>query len=586
MTPSIPFVAPRAHRAHSRGRDFAITTVFAAALVAASVTFGVTAPRADAATTGGVSNETLTLTGDAASDKLALRLKPGAPGTLQMDVGDDGTADKSFSRSTFTKIVVNTGGGNDVVRIDEVNGVFTDIEATTINGQDGADSISGGAGNELLFGGAGNDAIAGFGGNDIIVGGAGNDLLHGDGGNDAFVRSAGDDSDPGIDGGPGTDTFVYNGSALADAVDVQAGATAGHVNVSDTISFPADVVAVEKLDVNTLDGADVITAGNGLADRIALDLDGGAGNDRISTGDDSDVLRGGTGNDVLNAGAAADVVVAGAGDDGISGGRDGDWLVGEAGADTFTWNAADGNDVIEGQDGSDKLVMNGSGIGETFNVRPSGSRIHVTRDIGTAALDVNGVDNMAINTFGGRDIVFAEANLPGLAALDLALEPATGNDGQDDNVSIAGTEAADSVTVKPTAVAGHVAVSYGAGRTAYDMVGENVLAVFTRGGNDLLVSSLPPSPFLTTLHLAAGAGTDVLIGSDASESLQGEDGNDLLLGRGGSDLLLGGAGDDALDGGHSNDNLEGGPGVDSFTCADAGDKIIAEPGESISAVCR
>jgi hypothetical protein len=37
-----------------------------------------------------------------------------------------------FKRSRFDKVVVNAGGGDDVVKIDEVNGAFTDTEATTV----------------------------------------------------------------------------------------------------------------------------------------------------------------------------------------------------------------------------------------------------------------------------------------------------------------------------------------------------------------------------------------------------------------------------------------------------------------------
>ncbi|HSL63145.1 MAG TPA: hypothetical protein VK874_00685, partial [Gaiellaceae bacterium] len=115
---------------------------------------------ASAAFAAKVKTGTLTITGDGASDKLALRLAPGVPGTLQVDVGDDGTAEFSFDRSTFTRIVVDAGRGDDQVRIDSTSGVFTD-ELVTLNGGPGADTLLGGFGDDTLNGGAGNDVLDG-----------------------------------------------------------------------------------------------------------------------------------------------------------------------------------------------------------------------------------------------------------------------------------------------------------------------------------------------------------------------------------------------------------------------------------------
>lgn len=88
-----------------------------------------------------VHKDTLTVTGTSAAETLALRLRAGDPTTLEIDVGDPGLDSFRFKRSQFDRIVVNAGGGDDVVRIDEVNGAFTDAEATTINGEDGNDTL-------------------------------------------------------------------------------------------------------------------------------------------------------------------------------------------------------------------------------------------------------------------------------------------------------------------------------------------------------------------------------------------------------------------------------------------------------------
>src|SRR5204862_7709522 len=97
----------------------------------------------------------LTIEATEASDKIALRLQAGDPGVLQVDVGDDGSADFSFERDRIMKVAIDGRAGDDFVRIDESNGVFTDSIPTTIAGGDGNDTIAGGTGSERLHGGGG-----------------------------------------------------------------------------------------------------------------------------------------------------------------------------------------------------------------------------------------------------------------------------------------------------------------------------------------------------------------------------------------------------------------------------------------------
>ena len=149
----------------------------------------------------------LTVVGTDASDKIALRLQSGQPGILQVDVGDDGSADFSFARNRVATIAVDAAAGDDLVRIDESNGAFTDSIPTTIDGGDGNDTIAGGKGIETLLGGDGNDSIDGNGGNDLALLGAGDDT---------FVWDPGDGSDT-IEGQDGTDTMRFNGANVARA---------------------------------------------------------------------------------------------------------------------------------------------------------------------------------------------------------------------------------------------------------------------------------------------------------------------------------------------------------------------------------
>ena len=65
---------------------------------------------------------------------------------LQIDVGDDGSADFEFARADVASISVDAGDGDDAVRIDDANGAFTDSIPTTIDGGDDDDTLAGGLG--------------------------------------------------------------------------------------------------------------------------------------------------------------------------------------------------------------------------------------------------------------------------------------------------------------------------------------------------------------------------------------------------------------------------------------------------------
>jgi len=190
----------------------------------------------------------LMVRGTNASDKLALRLQPGSPGTLQVDVGDDGTGDFSFDRSKITKIIVKAKSGDDSIRIDDSNGAFTDTIPTTIDGGDGNDTIAGGKGNETLLGGNGNDTIDGNGGNDLALLGAGDDT---------FVWDPGDGSDT-VEGQDGTDSLVFNGANIAEKIDLSTNGNRLKFT-RDVGTITMDTAGVERVDVNTLGGADTVT---------------------------------------------------------------------------------------------------------------------------------------------------------------------------------------------------------------------------------------------------------------------------------------------------------------------------------------
>ena len=464
-----------------------------------------------------VTHGVLRVNGTKASEKIALRLQAGQPGFLQVDVGDDGSAEFSFDRSGIEQIVVNAGDGDDQVRMDESNGAFNVGIPTTIRGGDGDDTVAGGAGVETLRGGDGDDSIDGNAGADVG--------LMGDG-DDTFVWDNGDGSDV-IEGQEGADTMIFNGAAGPEQFDLSAnGSRLRFFRVQGNITM--DTAGVERVEVNAFGGADLVTlndltgtdvtevnvdlaatpgglTGDGAADRVvvnatngddtitvsgdaggvavsglsalvtmqhqepandALAVNGLSGNDRISAvalAAQAIVLSldGGDGDDTVAGGAGVETLRGGDGDDSIDGNAGADvGLMGD-GDDTFVWDNGDGSDVIEGQEGADTMIFNGAAGPEQFDLSANGSRLRFFRVQGNITMDTAGVERVEVNAFGGADLVTLN-DLTGTDVtevnVDLAATPGglTG-DGAADRVVVNATNGDDTITVSGDA--GGVGVS-------------------------------------------------------------------------------------------------------------------------------
>jgi Ca2+-binding RTX toxin-like protein len=259
----------------------------------------------------------LAIEGTNANDRLALRLQAGNPTILQVDVGDDGSGDFSFPRAQIAKISVEGGNGDDLVRIDEGNGVFTDTIATTIDGGNGNDDLVGGAGAGTLSGGNGDDNLAGGSGAETLVGGNGNDTIDGNKGNDVALMGNGDDTfvwDPGdgsdiVEGQNGHDTMLFNGANVNEKVDLSANGSRLRF-FRDIANITMDTDGVEAVDFNALGGADLVTVndltgtdvrdvnvdlaatgggGDGQPDRVVVT--GTDGSDRIDVSGDAGAVK-------------------------------------------------------------------------------------------------------------------------------------------------------------------------------------------------------------------------------------------------------------------------------------------------------
>ena len=511
-----------------RGPRVASRLLLVGALVIAML--GVTA-EADAAVIASVRNNTLTVTGAGAAEKITIQR--GAPGRLVVDVGDNGSADFTFLRSTFTKIVVNAGAGADRLKIDEGNGVFTNTEATTLNGQAGNDVVLGGSSHEVLRGGTENDTVDGNAGVDDVGLGAGTD---------SFVWNAGDGADD-VRGDGDTDTVTVNGAAGTDAITVSPTAETGHVLVSGG----PDLATTENLIANGLGGNDTLSAGIVATILVQLTLDGGAGADILNGGNGNDILIGGSDGDTVDGNQGADVALLGTGDD------------------VFVWDLGDGSDVVEGGADRDELRFNGSAATESLRASANGSRLLFARDIGNIVMDTDDVEILTVHALGGVDTV----TVNDLSATDVQ------NVDVDLGVAGVGDVAPDTVIVNATNNANAIQELRCVWRCVRDQSLSGRGIVDAEPANDsLIVNASSGADVVSATTLASTSVILTLNGSTGDDILVGSQGNDTINGGSGNDYIDGDPGNDTLDGGADTDTIDGGTGTDS---AINGENVVNVP---------
>ncbi|MBN2631546.1 MAG: hypothetical protein JXR75_13530, partial [Rhodobacteraceae bacterium] len=119
-----------------------------------------------------------------------------------------------------------------------------------------------------------------------------------------------------------------------------------------------------------------------ILDRLAVDLQGGVGNDIVLGGRASDRLAGADGADTLGGGAGADQISGGAGDDFLNGGWGPDRVLGGAGADSFyhAGRPGHGSDWID-----DYRVMEGDRLVYGGTARPDQFQINLARTPGAGS---------------------------------------------------------------------------------------------------------------------------------------------------------------------------------------------------------
>ena len=396
------------------GRRALLVTALAGALFAALLVFA--ADQARATYSAKVESDALRIVGNADSDQLVLRLKAGDPTILEVDVGADGTADFSFDRATFTAIDVEARGGDDEVRIDQSFGAFTDEQIT----------IDGGAGSDTLLGASGAETLIGGGGDDFVDGNQGTDTALLGGGADTFRWDPGDGSDV-VEGQAGHDTLAFNGSNVAENIDVSA--NGGRVRFTRNIaSIVMDLAGVEQIGFRALGGADNVVV-NELAgtdtESVDVDLDASIGG---SDGAADTVTANGTGvADAfkIGSGAAGETVVSGlAALVQVAGGEEAlDNIVaaGLGGDDTLTMSvgAASGPVPVnfDGGEGGDTARYDGTPGDDVIQVVANGPEAAVL-STGSSRLDVL-AENLVVSGLDGADEITGIGNLAALTALTM-----------------------------------------------------------------------------------------------------------------------------------------------------------------------
>lgn len=365
----------------------------------------------------------------------------------------------------------------------------------TLFGTDDTDNIQAYAGNDFVDGGAGNDTVNGNAGDDTVLGGAGNDTVYGASGNDT------------VDGGTGDDR-VYGGSG-DDVADGGAGSDRVYGGSGHDLVFGGE-------------GADSLYGGN---DNDTLD--GGAGDDKVYGGNGNDVLIASTGNDTLNGGDGDDDRVV------FSGNR-ADYSVRQVNATVVIITDADGNEArvvrVETFEFAD-VTQSFDDVVQPY-VEPDPNDLFVGTDAvetfdGGAGDDTLTGDNFDDFFTGGDgvDTFDFSDNTTGVQVVDIGYPGSTPVGGNPQpptaNIVIASFDEQDILS----ATGGSVGVER--------MIGTDHADAFQIINGDVT-------------NIDAGAGDDVVVGSNSDDTILGGTGNDLLAGIFGNDVISTGDGMDMV----------------------------------------
>jgi Ca2+-binding RTX toxin-like protein len=422
--------------------------------------------------------------------------------------------------------------------------VLFDHATGTAAGTWGADSLAGGAHDDLIFGGLGDDVIQGDGSTAFTSlavsrlsadgAGDGDDYIEGNGGNDLIFGNLGQDD---IVGGSSSLFGLGAASDRLDGADVIHGGSgthatrndAGDVAAGDDHGRDADMILGDNGNVYRIVGTG---SANGVYTSFAYD---GAYAVRIipRVADllDYAAVVGGLGaGDEIHGESGDDTVHGMAGDDTLYGDGQDDDLYGEAGDDWIS--AGTGEDAVLGDDG--RIMTSRNGIAEPLYAVAATTQTAIASNADKleATIYQTGTLRKSVDLTpfaeGGDDTVYG-----GLG--DDSLHGGAGDDG------MSGAEA----------LAGFYASPGGTPALQWDAVTGKFQAF-----NDSAPLGKISGHFLN--HEAFDAQGQKI--DDGADQLFGGDGNDWLTGGTGSDRMFGGQGNDIL---NADDNLDTNGGANS-----------------------
>jgi len=395
--------------------------------------------------------------------------------------------------------------------------------ASTLQGGDGKDNLTGGIGGDILAGGAGDDTISGGGGADTIAAGAGDNtitvanassaVVHmgvGHGTNTVTIATfTGQGDFITMDGfKAGTDAVTLGavtastsaltahqtsaGLIIANSSDslLLQGITSGVVTVTGGTAgvFHTNAGATSVTMTSAAAGADKLLAGNG-GDTLLENSAGGAG---VASN-----YVGGNGNDVIKAGLGTlvDTLDGGAGNDSITTSNDDSRMNGGTGTDTLHMIGVAQTLVIDGTAAADGKVIgvekidfvSGSSTGSGHEVVTAAAADYVGGDI--TANSVVTIDGSGIASGGDLDVTDNTVNL-GV------------------HFSITGSAGADTVLLSTTTIA--ATISGGAGQDV--LTGSQAADIITGGeGADTITGGIGADTIILTE--SSSAADDIVIGT-------------------------------------------------------------------------
>ncbi len=420
----------------------------------------------------------------------------------------------------------------------------------------GIENVIGSVANDIITGDDGVNSINGGAGNDLIKGGQGSDKLYGDDGNDQLHGDSGDDL---IYGGSGNDILI--GGAGKDTLDGGDGI--------DTASYATSTLGI-TLNLAAALGSQGL-AGDALGDRLIgiENILGGAGNDIIRGTNAANAIYGGIGNDTIYGEGGDDILAPGVGKDIIYGG---------AGTDTLNLS-----DQVTAY-GLTALIFDHGGNGAVhIATNPSHSGLSTVAMQGTWTASFFSIENLTGSY--GNDRLWGNSQSNILIGLD-GDDYLIGGGGADTLEGGIGIDTA-SYSTSLSAISLNLGAALGSQGMAGDALGDRLTGIENiMGGNfndtitgDNGVNLLYGGKGNDTLK--GGGGNDQLFGEDGDDIIHGEAGNDNLYGHIGNDTLNGGAGNDTLSGYDGDDKLYGGAGNDRIFGDKGNDAIQADDGDDV-----